>query len=72
MYKPFTYLLITYFPTYLPIYETYFLAELVIKVKPNINPVEVHPELSNNGHPVDAGCTGGCWFTVALLAGHDK
>jgi hypothetical protein len=23
-------------------------------VKPNINSVEVHPELSNNGHPVDA------------------
>jgi len=43
--------------------------------------VEVHPQLSNNGHPVDgtlvgAGspwapnihpswCTGGCWFTLA-------
>jgi hypothetical protein len=25
MYKPSAYLLITYFPTYLPIYETYFL-----------------------------------------------
>ncbi len=25
MYKLFTYLLVTYFPTYLPIYETYFL-----------------------------------------------
>jgi hypothetical protein len=22
-------------------------------VKPNINSVEVHPQLSNNGHPVD-------------------
>jgi hypothetical protein len=49
MYKSSTYPLITYFPTYLPIYETYFLTELVIKVKPNINSVEVHPELSNNG-----------------------
>jgi len=22
-------------------------------MKPNINPVEVHPQLSHNGHPVD-------------------
>jgi len=22
-------------------------------VKPNINSVEIHPQLSNNGHPVD-------------------
>jgi hypothetical protein len=27
--------------------------ELVIKVKRNINSIEVHPQLSNNGHPVD-------------------
>jgi hypothetical protein len=26
---------------------------LVTKVQPNINSVEVHPQLSNNGHPVD-------------------
>jgi len=26
---------------------------LVTKVKPNINSVEVHPEPSNNRHPVD-------------------
>jgi hypothetical protein len=32
-------------------------------VKPNINSVEVYPQLSNNGHPVDGG---GWWFTVAL------
>jgi hypothetical protein len=25
MYKPSTYLVVTYFPTYLPTYETYFL-----------------------------------------------
>jgi hypothetical protein len=44
MYKPSTYLVITYFPTYLPIYyEMYFLQELVTKVKPNIIAVEVHP-----------------------------
>jgi hypothetical protein len=40
MYKPSsTYLVVTYFfylPTYLPIYETLFLMELVTKVKPNI------------------------------------
>jgi len=37
-------------------------------VKPNINSVtEVHPELSNNRHPVDGGLVGagGCWCTVA-------
>jgi hypothetical protein len=52
MYKPSTYLVITYFPTYLPMYETYFLQNLVAKVKPNINSLEVHPQLSNNGHTV--------------------
>jgi len=36
MYKPSTYLEFAYFPTYLPIYETYFLTELVTKMKPNI------------------------------------
>jgi hypothetical protein len=33
-------------------------------VKPNINSVEVHPELSNNRHPV-GWWAGGCWCTVA-------
>ncbi len=32
-------------------------------MKPEINSVEVHPQLSNKGHPVD-GAQGGCWFTV--------
>jgi hypothetical protein len=52
MYKPSTYLLVTYFPT-----------ELVTKVKPNINSVEVHPQLNNNGHPVDNTlvCAGSLW-----------
>jgi len=27
-------------------------------VKPNINSVEVHPELSNDRHPVDGGLVG--------------
>jgi hypothetical protein len=37
----------------------------VTKVKPNINSVEVHPQLSNNRHPVDGWRAGGWWFTVA-------
>jgi len=32
---------------------------MVTKVKPNINSVEVHPQLSNNGHPVDGALVGG-------------
>jgi hypothetical protein len=31
---------------------------LVTKVKPNINSVEVHPQLRNNGHPVDGVLVG--------------
>jgi len=31
---------------------------LFTKVKPNINPVEVHPQLSDNGHPVDGAVVG--------------
>ncbi len=54
MYKAAIYLVITYFSTYLPMCETYiFPRELVAEVKPNINSVEVHPQLSNNGHPVE-------------------
>jgi hypothetical protein len=36
-----------------------FPTELVTMVKPNINSVEVHPQLSNNGHPVDFSMVGG-------------
>jgi hypothetical protein len=35
-----------------------FLTELVTKVKPNINSVEVHPQLSYNRHPVDGALVG--------------
>jgi hypothetical protein len=60
MYKPSTHLLVTYFPTYLPIYiRDLFPTELVTKVKPNIKSVQVHPQLSNNGHPVDGALVGG-------------
>jgi hypothetical protein len=58
MYKPCSYLVVTSFPTYLPIYETYFLQNWFTKMKPNINSVEVHPQLSNNGHPVDGAPVG--------------
>jgi hypothetical protein len=58
MYKPSTYLEIAYFPAYLPISETNFPTELVTKVKPNITSVEVHPQLSNNRHPVDGALVG--------------
>jgi hypothetical protein len=58
MYKPSIYLEVAYFPTYLPIYETYFPTELVTKMKPMMNSVEVHPQLSINGHPVDGALVG--------------
>jgi hypothetical protein len=58
MYKPFTYLVVTFFSTYLPIYETYFLTALVTKVKPNINLVEVHSQLSHNRHLVHGAMLG--------------
>jgi hypothetical protein len=32
--------------------------KFVAKVKQNINSVEVHPQLSNNGHPVDGALVG--------------
>jgi hypothetical protein len=67
MYKPYTNLLITYFTTYLPIYETYFPTELVTKVNPNINSVKVHPQLSYNWHPVDGVLVGaGSLWSLSL------
>jgi hypothetical protein len=35
-----------------------FPTALVTKVKPNITSVEVHPQLSNNGHPMDGALVG--------------
>jgi hypothetical protein len=46
MYKPSTYLVVTYFPTYLPIYGAYFLQNGLPRWNQNINPVEFHPQLS--------------------------
>jgi len=45
-----TTLLFSYIPTYV---WNIFPTELITKVKPNVNSVEVHPQLSNNGHPLD-------------------
>ncbi len=47
-----------------------FLTELVTKVKPNINFVEVHPQLNNNGHPVDGALmgAGSLWLHPLILA----
>jgi hypothetical protein len=65
MYKPYTHLnnyLFSYLSTY--IYGYLFLTKLVTKVKPNINSVELHPQLSNKGmHPVDGALVG----AVAVL-----
>jgi hypothetical protein len=58
MYKPSAYLEVSYFPTYLPIYEIYFLQNWLTKMKPNINSVEVHPQPNHNGHPVDGALMG--------------
>jgi hypothetical protein len=43
---------------------------MVTKVKPNINSVEVHPQLSNNGHPVDGALmgSGSLWLHPQTLA----
>jgi hypothetical protein len=49
MYKPSTYLF-SYLSTHI---WDLFPTELFTKVKPNINFVDVHPQLSNNRHPVD-------------------
>jgi hypothetical protein len=49
MYKPSTYLVVTYFPTYPPIYVTYFLILIQLRFIHN---------LSNNKHPVDGALVG--------------
>jgi len=54
IYLPSSYLF-SYLSTYI---RDLFLTKLVTKVKPNLNSVEVHPQLSNNGHPVDGALVG--------------
>jgi len=36
-------------------------------VKPNINSVEVHPQLSNNGNPVDGALVGAGSLCLMML-----
>ncbi len=62
------YLLTSYLFSYLFIYIWYlFLTLLVTNVKPNISSAEVHPQLSNNGHPVDGALVGAgsLWLVAA-------
>jgi hypothetical protein len=42
-------------PTY---YRVGYQGETKYKVKQSISPVEVHPQVSNNGHPVDGALVG--------------
>jgi hypothetical protein len=45
-----------------------FPTQVVIKVKPNINSVGVHLQLSNNRHPVDGALVGAAGSLY--MAGH--
>jgi hypothetical protein len=58
MYKPSTYLAVAYFLIYVPIRETYFLQKWLTRWNQLLTPVEFHPQLSNNGHPVDGALMG--------------
>jgi hypothetical protein len=49
---------VNYFPTFLLMYGTYFITEWVTKLIPEVNSVEVHPQLSYNGHAVDGTLVG--------------
>jgi hypothetical protein len=45
-----------------------FLTKLVTKVKPNVNSVEIHPQLSNKGLPVDGALVGaGSLWPLGLI-----
>ncbi len=55
MYKLSIYLVVTYF---LLIILCMRPIEVVTKEKPNTNSFEVHPQLNNNGHPMDVGLVG--------------
>jgi hypothetical protein len=58
MYKPSTYLVVTFFFTDLPMYETYFLQNWLPRSNQRLTQFEVHPQLSNNRHPVDGALVG--------------
>jgi hypothetical protein len=56
-------LVVAYFPTYLPIYETYFLQKWL----PRWNQILTQMRLIHNWVTlaVSGWCTGGCWFFMA-------
>jgi hypothetical protein len=58
MYEPHTSLVVIYFPTYLPIYETYILYNWLPRWNQYTNSVEIHPQPSKNRHPVDGALVG--------------
>jgi hypothetical protein len=64
MYEPSTYLVVYLFSYLSP----YFLPNWLPRWKPCINSFEVHPQLSNDRHPVDGWCAVACWFIVAPLS----
>jgi len=69
MNKPTNALVVTCFPTYVPTYigPNYlpiFLQNGLPKWNTDINSIEVHPQLSHSGRPVDV-CASGCRFTLA-------
>ncbi len=55
--------IISYLSTYI---LDLLLPDWVIKVKPDIDLVDVHPQLRHKGHPVD-GMLRGCSFTLAAV-----
>jgi hypothetical protein len=65
MYKPSTYLVITYFPTYLPIYETYFLHNWLPRWNQMLTQLMFIHNLVIIGIQWMLHAGGCCWFTVA-------
>jgi hypothetical protein len=65
IYLPSSYL---FFHLSIYLYIRPFLIELVTKVKPNINSIEVHPQLSNNEHPMDDVLV----YVVSFIVAHHK
>jgi hypothetical protein len=66
MYKLSTSLVVTYFPTYLFMYESYFLQNWLWRWNQILTRLRVHPQLRNNGHPVDDALVG-AGFIVATI-----
>jgi hypothetical protein len=66
MLKPSTYLVVTYFPTYLTIYETYILQNWL----PRWNQILTQLRFIQDWVIMDiqSMMRGGCWFTAATKA----